>query len=213
MTKLVSSQGCFDEKRVSDQIRTAILSGFYPFMECEEMWKYRAWINNLSLTITNGFLTCMHTAREIDLGKAIFLADHLRKIPPLPGHTSDREIHGGAFAFISNYLKFALLQEIDIYTVSTENSWKPSIWHRPGKPWQQKEWLDTIKANTTTEEEEKKALCCSACPNAGVAQGPNHREYGELDYTGTSLDTLTNKVFSSEMYPLWPRWTSIPHSV
>ncbi len=209
MTKLVSLSGnfFFNERRVSDQIRTAILSGFYPFMESEDMWKYRAWINNLSLTITNGFLTFVLTARETDQGKAILLADCLRQIPPLPGHTSNREIHGGAFDFISNYLKFALLREIDVYTVASENSWKPSVWHRPGEQWQQKEWLDKIKANTTTEEEEKEALCCSACPNAGFAQGPNHGECGELDYMGTPLDTLPNKVFSSEVYPLWSRWT------
>ena len=188
---------------VADEFRTAVQSGFH--IIGMDMWKYREWINNLSKTITNNLIVTIQTIFETS---SIVFTSSQRTIPGpiiggINGRHGPRHIHYGIFKLVSNYLKNMLVQEIHVCTVTTENSWKPSYWHRPGKPWR-KEWFKKVKANTTTEEEEKEALICGACPKALFAMLPQQGECQEE----VLLDTLDNKVYvDGDTGICWNQWT------
>ncbi len=193
---------------VADEFRTAVQSGFYIIMM--EQWKHREWINNLSKTITNNLIVIMKTIEQT--GGFVFTCSQCTIQGPIIGGRNGRyvprKIHDGIFNFISNYLKAMLVQEIRVCSVTTENSWKPSYWHRPGKPWK-KEWHNEANKHCKTEEEKRKYLSCGACPKALFALLPMTNN---VDYDEVLLDTLDNKTcVDADTSVFWEQWTSEKH--
>ncbi len=159
--------------QIKNTIRTAVLSGFFPFISYEQMWENRHWINNLSKTITSGLLSAIDTVKKTS---QTAFCDEKHCL------ASGVCVHKSMHEFASNYLLAILKHEISVYSITAKDSREPSTWHRPGTSWR------TIDG----DDMEGKSCICSGGPLPGFVTCAAN-EYGE--HPDVPLDSLNNKIY------------------